>query len=302
MSQDADKYKLLKAVAQRAGQKQPDEIHLIPAADHQWTNPVAIEGYAAGFRSVGFTDTGTYTIDVLPAVVHFLLKESERMYAVIYEHPKAGAWINIVVLFEDGTSMTFTSTQDRGLETRPGHPTIHVPGATAQQLYSTALAHCPAGARKPLMPESIVQQFEKAWADGIQWRKSRDGISATEVASVILSRGGQPTRVLRPERVHYIREQDGAPERELKAALSKTFDSYAGVTKAYLVQVKYDESAETSVSLCLQSTAREMKLVDGMRTAFKSLFRLGEHLDIMFVTPAEAQRIETVCPPFFTRG
>ena len=108
--------------------------------------------------------------------------------------------------------------------------------------------------------------------------------------------------MIRPERVHYIREQDGAPERNLKAELSKVFDSYAGITKAYLVQVKYDESAETSVSLCLQSTAREMKLVDEMRGAFKSRFRLGEHLDIMFVTPAETQRIEAVCPPFFKRG
>jgi hypothetical protein len=297
-----DKYKILKAVADRANQKQPDEIHLLAALNPQWSNPVAIEGYVAGLRSLGFVDAGIYSVDVLPVVLQFFLKEGDRMYAVVYEHPKAGIWINLVALFEDGTSITFTSTQDRGLETRPGHPTIHVPGATAQQLYSAALAHCPAGARKLLTPESIIKQFEKAWIDGIQWRKSRGGISATEVASVILSRGGQPTRVLRPERVQYIGEQDGGPERELKTAVSKVFDSYPGVTKAYLVRVKYDESAEVNVALCLQSSVREMKLVDEIRSAFKALFRLGEHLDIMFVTPAEAQRIEGVCFSFFSRG
>src|SRR5207253_4238259 len=156
--------------------------------------------------------------------------------------PKAGIWINFVVLFQDGSSITFTNTQDRGMEKRPGHPTVHVAGAAAGQLYSIAVAQCPRQPRKVLTPESLVAEFEKAWADRIQWRKSRGGISAAEVASVILSRGGQPTRVIRPERVHYIREQDGAPERELKAELSKIFDSHSGVTKAYLWQGKYDES------------------------------------------------------------
>src|SRR5438034_6276192 len=54
------------------------------------------------------------------------------MYAVIYEHPKAGIWINFVVLFQDGSSITFTNTQDRGMEKRPGHPTLHVVGGRRQ--------------------------------------------------------------------------------------------------------------------------------------------------------------------------
>ena len=46
-----------------------------------------------------------------------------------------------------------------------------------------------------------------------------------EAASVVLSRGGQPTRVVRPERIQYIAEQDGPPERQLKEALKK-LDTY----------------------------------------------------------------------------
>jgi hypothetical protein len=302
MSMEPDKYKILKAIAEKASQKQPDEIHLIPAPSHPWTNPAAIEPYTTALHALGFGDTGTYSVDVLPVGLQFLLKSSDRMYAVIYEHPKAGVWINFVILFEDGTSITFTNTQDRGLEKRPGHPTVHVPGATADQLYPIAVAQCPPVARKFLTPESIVTEFEKAWADGIQWRKSRGGISVTEVASMVLSRAGQPAQiVLRPERIHYITEQDGGPERELKKTLRTIFDSYAGVAKAYLVYVRYDESPEGSVAVCVLSTSREMKLVEDIRSAFKSLFRMGEHLDIMFVSPSEAARIEAVCQPFFSR-
>src|SRR5438105_2741386 len=130
------KYPILENVAKRATEKQPDEIHLIPAATHIWSNAAEIAAYANAFHEAGFTDAGTYTVDVLPVAIQFLLKAAERMYAVIYEHPKAGTWINLVALFEDGTSITFTNTRDRGLEKRPGHPIIYLTGANASQLYS----------------------------------------------------------------------------------------------------------------------------------------------------------------------
>jgi hypothetical protein len=302
MTNDANKYKVLKEMAERATQKQPDEIHLIAAPDHDWSDPMTIDRYAGHLQDLGFEEAGTYTVDALPVCLQFLLKTSEQMYAVIYEHPKAGIWINLIVLFQDGTSITFTNTQDRGMERRPGHAIIHTQGATADQLYKVASAQCPGQPRKALTQESLVPEFEKAWADGIQWRKSRGGISVTEVASVILSRGGQPARVLRPDRIHYVAQQDGKPERELKDALAVVFQSYPGVSKAYLVLVKYDESPGTAVALCLLLTTKEMKLVEDVRAAFKTRFRAGEHLDIMFIAPSEAARIEAVCLPFFNRS
>lgn len=298
-SDESNKYKHLRQAAERATQKQPDEIHLIRAPNHQWTNPAAIEPYTTALHAHGFADAGIFTVDVLPVALQFLLKESERMYAVIYEHPKAGIWINFVVLFQDGSSITFTNTRDRGMEKRPGHPTVHVAGAAAGQLYSIAVAQCPRQPRKVLTPESLVTEFEKAWADGIRWRKSRGGISVAEVASVALSRSGQPVRVLRPERIHYIAEQEGKPEAELKNVLRRIFESYSGVTKAYLVSVKYDESPQIWVALCLMSASREMKMLHAIRSIFKSLFRKGNDLDIMFVGDSEAARIEAVCKPFF---
>jgi type III secretion system (T3SS) SseB-like protein len=258
--------------------------------------------HVTALHALGFIDAGIYTVDVLPVAIRFLLEATERTYAAIYEHPKAGVWINFVRLFEDGTSITFTNTQDRGLEKRPGHPTVHRPGATASQLYPVVHEQSPAGTRKQLSPSSIVSEFEQAWADGVRWRKSRGGISTTEVASVILSRGSQPTRVLRPDRIHYVAEQDGAAERDLKAALTTLFERGDGVEKAYLVFVKYDESPEGGVALGLVSSSKDLALVDGVRKIFASRFAPNAHLDILFVTTAEAARIGRVCAPFYARA
>src|SRR5439155_16193255 len=119
--------------AKRAIDKQPDEIHMIAAPDHVWTNKDAVDAHAQALRATGFTDAGSFTIDVLPVTTQFSLKKPDDVYAVIYEHPKVGVWLNLVILYENGASMTLTTTTDRGLEKRPGHPTLHVPGAPADK-------------------------------------------------------------------------------------------------------------------------------------------------------------------------
>jgi hypothetical protein len=271
----------------------------VAAPQHTWVNVAAIDAHATGFASLGFTDAATYTVDSLPVAIRFFLKDSDRMYATIYEHPKAGVWINIVILFEDGTSITFTNTQDRGLEKRLGHPIVYSAGASAAQLHAIALARCPSGERKPLSPSLIVSEFEKVWADGVRWRKERGGISRMEAASLILSRGAEPTRILRPTRVEYLREQDGPSERTFKSELCKLFEKDSGIEKAYLATVRYDESPETPVALCLVSNTNDLKVIEDIRRVFKNLFKPNQHLDILRIQPTEVSRIEQNCPPFY---
>lgn len=294
---------LLEAAAKRAADKQPDEIRLTPAPQHSWSDPAAIEVYAKALWAHGFAEAGTYAVNVLPVAIRFLLKEPERMYAAIYEHAKAGVWLNFVVLNEDGTSATFTTTRDRGLEKRPGHPITYSPGATADLLYATAMRQLSGiPARRALSASSIVTEFEKAWADSVRWRKSR-GFSMAEVASVMISRDGRPARVLRPDRIQFIADQDGLPERELKATLTKLFDQHGSVGRAYLVRVKYDEAPEISVALCLASaTPTDAPLVDGIRKAFAARFQTGNHLDILFVSASEVPRLERTSVPFYSRS
>jgi hypothetical protein len=300
MSDGPDKRQILEAAAKRAIEKQPEEIHLIAAPKYAWSNAAAVEAHASTIVRLGFSDAGTYTIDPLGVAVRFFLKVSDRMYSVIYEHPKAGTWLNFVVLYEDGSNITFTTTQDRGLEQRPGHPIVHSPGATADNLYSIAVSKAPPNGRKPLSPESIVIEFEQAWAEGIRWKKDR-GVSMTEVASLLFSRDGRDARILRPDRIQYIAEQDGTPERELKARFVKVFAAYPALEKAYLVFLRYDEAPQGSVALCLATSSKDMTLVDAIRKTFAELFSVNSHLDILFVAPSEAARVEQVCQPFYRK-
>jgi hypothetical protein len=230
----------------------------------------------------------------------FLLKKPDDVYAVVYEHPKAGVWLNLVILYENGASMTLTTTADRGLEKRPGHPTLHAPGASAEKLYTITKELVNEPKRKMLTSTSIVTEFERAWAEGVQWRKSR-GVSATEAVSVLLSRDGKNARLLRPDRIDFVAEPDGSPERELKKRLSELFARQA-VGAAHLVRVRYDESPDYPVALCLRGASpKDAGLLLATQKIFASVFQSGVHLDILFVAAADVGRLERVCPAFYTR-
>src|SRR6185312_15645861 len=99
------------------------------------------------------------------------------------------------------------------------------------EMYAEAARASASSLAKVLTPASIVFEFERAWQEGVEWRKNR-GISALEVASVLLSRDGRDARALRADRIHFVGEQDGGPERELKKRLMRVFEKHGPVGKA----------------------------------------------------------------------
>lgn len=173
-----------RAVGQAALNQQPDTIRLSPAGAHAWKNAQGAITFATPLCDRGFQDAGTYTIAEMPGViVRLLAKPEEHFYAAIYEHPQVGQWIDLVTLYQDQTSSTFTTAKPTGLAPRPGHPSIHAPGAGPLALYARARAERAKQVMLPATPAKAVQDFERAYAESIAWRKHR-GISACEVAEV----------------------------------------------------------------------------------------------------------------------
>lgn len=100
--------------------------------------------------------------------------------------------------------------------------------------------------------------------------------------------------------VEFLGEQNGIPERNFKARVLELLDN-SGVSKAYLARVRYADGQQ-GIALCLSAGAAEKQTLLGKLGAeFKSMFRPDVSLDILFLTPAQAQQIPSVCAPFFSR-
>jgi hypothetical protein len=100
--------------------------------------------------------------------------------------------------------------------------------------------------------------------------------------------------------VEFLGDQNGPPERDFKARILEVLEN-SGVSKAYLARVRYADGRQ-NVALCIsEGTAEKQELVERLGADFKILFRPDVSLDILFLTPAQAERITSVCIPFFSK-
>jgi hypothetical protein len=106
-------------------------------------------------------------------------------------------------------------------------------------------------------------------------------------------------------RVQFVREQDGAPEQELKRRLAEMFAAGApdnAVRRAYLAVIRHEGQQPLSVALCLRCEAGVSKaLVDRVGEIFAGMFNQAMTLDIVFVDEGQEKELGKVCKPFVDR-
>lgn len=102
--------------------------------------------------------------------------------------------------------------------------------------------------------------------------------------------------------IHFIIEQDGETEQVFKAAITAFLTKCKKPIRAYLVQVKYDESDRSfNVALCLRlESGDEKDILKSSIKIFKSMFSSKEHLDVIFIDQKQEYKLRKICCPFFT--
>lgn len=98
----------------------------------------------------------------------------------------------------------------------------------------------------------------------------------------------------------FVAEQDGAPERDLKARFVEIFQREPTVERAYLAVGEHNDGTGAHVTLAMRCSCGENRqLIDKLADIFSSMFGSHEHLDIMFIGEDEERQLRTVCAPFY---
>jgi hypothetical protein len=109
-----------------------------------------------------------------------------------------------------------------------------------------------------------------------------------------------PEEIVVPS-VIFLAEQDGNTERELKAQWLELFKRNINLHSAFLVRVRYSNSQDISVALCLSAAQEDPELLRNVGSVFYKMFGAHEHLDMMFLTPEQQLQIVRVAKPFYTQ-
>lgn len=164
----------------------PRELHLIPTRDIPWKNRNAVFRAADRFRQLGFQECGSYRIEEMTdtALIAFV-KRAESIYGVVYEKAGLGVWMDLVLLYQDGTSLTCSNTSiGSELDHMPGHDKIYDKKLDAAGLYQRMMSERTQRPRKRISAEEFPLFFEKAYSEEMRWRSGRSGASGDEIRRV----------------------------------------------------------------------------------------------------------------------
>lgn len=215
----------------------PPRIHLERLVTPEWNDAAATAAQLDPLRALGFEDAGLFCVREMPDIrFQALAQPSESLYAVVYEHPAAGVWLDLVCRFQDGTSLTYLNTrQGSGMEQRPGHGKMRAPGLDPVALYQRILAERPQRPLLPARPEDFATTFEHAYAEEMDWRNSRGGPTTAEVRAVLAESGTEATeeQIAATQEILTYQALEG-----LEAALRERFLEQSTLTAAEWEEVR----------------------------------------------------------------
>lgn len=179
----AARERVFRDVAKRAGNRVPNEIHLVPASMIMWKDEDKWREAYNALESRGFRHAGNYRVQEIGVDVQFLVNDQQCALACIYNHPAAGVFMDIVTRYEDGASVTFANRSASGLDQ---HPQLHnrfVGEVSPSELIERAFAERPKNPMLAIRDENIVPDFCRVWKEYKEWRNKR-GTTAEEVQRI----------------------------------------------------------------------------------------------------------------------
>ena len=109
-----------RAIGAEALAAQPDTIRLVEPLGDSRSDAAGMRRTVDDLSRLGFRDAGLHAIPEMPGIlVHLMAQPDEGFYGVVYHHPQAGVWFDVVSRFQDGTSITWTTCKPTGLVARP---------------------------------------------------------------------------------------------------------------------------------------------------------------------------------------
>jgi hypothetical protein len=100
--------------------------------------------------------------------------------------------------------------------------------------------------------------------------------------------------------IHFLGEQDGPIEQQIKARWQSILATFPDVLRAYLAIASFGQSQNYQVVLCIMSkTGDNPLLVDALVQPFREMFNTATPIDIMFLHAANEVDVKKVCRAFY---
>ena len=170
----------------QVGEGLPDRIVLVRVAEPRWLHEEARKAAGTELAAAGFAEAGVYVVREMPELTIGLHAHvAEKAYAILYDHPRSGSWIEFVTRYTDGTLALYTTLDRADVEVPEGSVYVSEPGLSLATLWKRMLADRPAKAMLDCARARAAQDFERGYAESVALHKRRQATPAEREPAVV---------------------------------------------------------------------------------------------------------------------
>ena len=165
----------------------PSQIHLIPDVSPDWIEEKdAADKAISEFESLGFTAVGPFKIKEMPPVRLFSFVHTQaQMMAVVYNHEAAGVWCDVCTEYENGKTFTVTNApMGQEIDVNPNAFKIWDKTLNEFELIQKMDQERGSGPYKSVSAETFAREFERSYAEDMDWRNRHGGPTKEEILQV----------------------------------------------------------------------------------------------------------------------
>jgi hypothetical protein len=193
----------------------PPRIHLgaAPASGRHAAN---VARHARELEACGFRKLVSYKVSPIKGLqLTAFGHPRESLVAVVYTHPMAGSFVDVCSKAESGRAFTATTAPTGGqLDQKPGHDKVFDKSLTIRQMVELALARRPEGPWQEWNAGNFASKFEQAYAEEMDWRAGRGGVTSDEVRRTAREMGGNFSEGDLQRATHKIQKQYAESRRQ----------------------------------------------------------------------------------------
>ncbi|MGH0032711.1 MAG: hypothetical protein ACQGVC_23205 [Myxococcota bacterium] len=188
--------KALSALASSLTRVSPFRITLLPLNVAAWRNGDDMIEASTSLESAGYQRVGDFEVSEMEDVLLRGFWHPQRLsYAVVYDHPQAGVFADVVGMYRDRSLLTVSTCPETGMDRHPRSPILRMEleGADEFHRLHERLVAETAG-REPIAtaPEQFMRAVEGAYWMEMRWRIQRGGVTADEVRRAAAAGGQEP--------------------------------------------------------------------------------------------------------------
>jgi len=177
-----------------------------------------IRRYARDLEARGFTRIGTFRPEPMRGIIlTAFVQPHESLCTIVYTHSVLGSFVDVVARSESGKSFTVTSAPaGQQLDQRDGHEKLFDRDMNIGRMIDLVKQRRPDGPPVSWSHGDFTRMFETAYAEEMDWRAGRGGVTSAEVRRTAEAMGGKYSEHDIQEATHRLQRQYSASRRNIR--------------------------------------------------------------------------------------